>query len=68
MSIGQTDSRTDGPLSSLFGTAPGLFSPEAHNKYEIDGSLQTVDAYFGQGATDQFSSERWKKYRQVASK
>ncbi|KAG0144518.1 hypothetical protein CROQUDRAFT_723950 [Cronartium quercuum f. sp. fusiforme G11] len=66
MSIGQTDSRTDGPLSGILGTAPGLFSAEAHNKYEIDGSLAAVDAYFAGGQTDHFSSERWKKYRQVA--
>lgn len=66
MSIGRTDSRTDGPLTGLLGTAPGLFSAEAHNKYEIDGSLAYEDAYFADGQTDQFSGDRWKKYRQVA--
>lgn len=68
ISIGGTDSRTDGPLSGLFGTAPGLFSAEAHNKYEIDGSLGEIDAYFENGETNRFSSDRWKKYRKLAGK
>ncbi|KAG0148598.1 hypothetical protein CROQUDRAFT_654683 [Cronartium quercuum f. sp. fusiforme G11] len=66
ISIGKTDSRTDGPLSGLFGTAPGLFSTEAHGKFEVDGSLAYVDAYFANGDTFQFDSNRWRKYRQLA--
>ncbi|EGG08726.1 uncharacterized protein MELLADRAFT_104776 [Melampsora larici-populina 98AG31] len=65
-SIGRTDSRTDGPLSGLFGTAPGFFSENAHNKFEIDGSLTRVDGYFANGDTDHFDSDHWKKYRQLA--
>ncbi|EGF99479.1 uncharacterized protein MELLADRAFT_112688 [Melampsora larici-populina 98AG31] len=36
MSIGDTDARTDGPLTPLLGRAPGLFSPATHNEYEED--------------------------------
>ncbi|KAH9818502.1 hypothetical protein DFH28DRAFT_888654 [Melampsora americana] len=36
MSIGDTDSRTDGPLTFLLGRAPGLFAPATHNEYEED--------------------------------
>ncbi|KAG0148448.1 hypothetical protein CROQUDRAFT_654963 [Cronartium quercuum f. sp. fusiforme G11] len=66
MSIGQTDPRTDGPLSELFGTAPGLSSHEAHNKFEVDGSFSRIDAYWANGNTDHFTSDHWKKYRQLA--
>ncbi|KAH9811650.1 Chloroperoxidase [Melampsora americana] len=66
MSIGKTDSRTDGPLTGLFGTAPGLFSPLAHNKFEIDGSLSRPDRYFEHGDSDHFDSNYWKKFRDLA--
>ncbi|EGF99555.1 uncharacterized protein MELLADRAFT_73364 [Melampsora larici-populina 98AG31] len=65
-SIGQTDSRTDGPNSALFGTAPGFFSKASHNKFEVDGSLSRVDGYFAKGNTDRFDSDHWKKYRKLA--
>lgn len=68
MSIGKTDSRTDGPSSGIFGTALGLFAPETHNKFEIDGSFAMVDAHFAQGDTNTFSSGRWSTYRQLAGK
>ncbi|EGF98845.1 uncharacterized protein MELLADRAFT_113202 [Melampsora larici-populina 98AG31] len=66
MSIGRTDSRTDGPLSVLLGTAPGLFSAEAHNKYEIDGSLGGDDAYFAPDKRSHFNGTRWNRWRQIA--
>ncbi|EGF99554.1 uncharacterized protein MELLADRAFT_73362 [Melampsora larici-populina 98AG31] len=65
-SIGRTDSRTDGPLSGLFGTASGFFSKASHNKFEVDGSLTRVDGYFANGNTDHFDSNHWKQYRQLA--
>lgn len=68
MSIGDTDSRTDGPLTGLLGRAPGLFSPEAHNKYEIDGSLAGDDAYFANGQTTRFNGTRWARWRNIAGK
>ncbi|KAM0752570.1 hypothetical protein T439DRAFT_371403 [Meredithblackwellia eburnea MCA 4105] len=46
MSIGQTDSRTNGPFSLVLGQAPGLFDYAAHNRYEVDGSMAYDDSYF----------------------
>lgn len=66
MSIGTTDSRTDGPLTALLGRAPGLFSAEAHNKYEIDGSLGGDDAYWSPNKMSQFNGTRWNRWRQIA--
>lgn len=39
MSIGTQDSRTDGLGTAVFGPVPGLFDFQAHNRYEIDGSM-----------------------------
>ncbi|EGF99480.1 uncharacterized protein MELLADRAFT_94316 [Melampsora larici-populina 98AG31] len=61
MSIGDTDARTDGPLTFLLGRAPGLFSPTTHNEYET-----TDDAYFAGGQTDQFNGSRWRTWYQLA--
>lgn len=66
MSIGGTDARTDGPLTFLLGRAPGLFSPDVHNKYEVDGSLATDDAYFANGQTTRFNGTRWGIWYQLA--
>lgn len=66
MSIGDTDPRTDGPLTFLLGRAPGLFSPATHNEYEVDGSLATDDAYFAGGQTNQFNGTRWGTWYQLA--
>ncbi|KAH9818917.1 Chloroperoxidase [Melampsora americana] len=66
MSIGGTDPRTDGPLSGLLGRAPGLFSAEAHDKYEIDGSLGGDDAYWSPNGVSQFNGTRWNRWRQIA--
>jgi len=66
LSIGRTDPRTNGVLSSVFGQIPGFFSPLAHNKFEVDGSLSRVDEYFAQGDTDHFTSEHWKKFRTLS--
>lgn len=68
MSIGATDARTDGPLTALLGRAPGLFSPETHNEYEIDGSLPTDDAYFANGQTNQFNGTRWATWYNLAGR
>lgn len=68
MSIGATDARTDGPLTALLGRAPGLFSPETHNEYEIDGSLATDDAYFANGQTNQFNGTRWATWYNLAGR
>lgn len=65
-SIGQTDHRTDGPLTPLFGTAPGFFSKESHNKFEVDGSMSRVDGYWAKGDTNHFDSDHWKKHKQLA--
>ncbi|KAG0147181.1 hypothetical protein CROQUDRAFT_62075 [Cronartium quercuum f. sp. fusiforme G11] len=67
MSIGGTDARTDGPLTFLLGRAPGLFSPETHNQYEIDGSLARDDAYFANGQTDRFNGSRWATWYRLAA-
>ncbi|KAH9818500.1 Chloroperoxidase [Melampsora americana] len=66
MSIGDTDARTDGPLTFLLGRAPGLFSSVTHNKYEVDGSLATDDAFFAGGRTNQFNGSRWASWYQLA--
>ncbi|KAM0790932.1 hypothetical protein ACM66B_004239 [Microbotryomycetes sp. NB124-2] len=63
MSIGVTDSRTSGLLSSLLGgQVPGLFSKESHNKYEHDGSLAHTDSFFRpDGTTRTFNATMWAK-------
>ncbi|EGG05409.1 uncharacterized protein MELLADRAFT_78128 [Melampsora larici-populina 98AG31] len=66
MSIGRSDSRTDGPLTNLLGRAPGLFSAEAHDKYEIDGSLAADDAYFSADKVSHFNGTRWNRWREMA--
>ncbi|EGF99482.1 uncharacterized protein MELLADRAFT_112693 [Melampsora larici-populina 98AG31] len=66
MSIGDTDARTDGPLTFLLGRTPGLFAPQTHNKYEVDGSLTTDDAYFAGGQTKQFDGSRWATWYKLA--
>ncbi|KAG0147422.1 hypothetical protein CROQUDRAFT_42942 [Cronartium quercuum f. sp. fusiforme G11] len=62
MSIGVTDSRTDGPLTGLLGPSPGFYSPEAHKTYEIDGSLAADDACFHHGEPYHFNGTRWDKF------
>ncbi|KAF9528529.1 heme-thiolate peroxidase [Crepidotus variabilis] len=67
MSIGLTDSRTSGPLTLLFGQAPGLFSPPAHNKYEVDGSLAYTDEFFTSDRSgNRFNSSIWAKNVAIA--
>ncbi|KAK4705870.1 unspecific peroxygenase, partial [Phenoliferia sp. Uapishka_3] len=67
MSIGKTDSRTNGPLSLLFGQAPGLFDYASHTKYEIDGSILyddefLVPTHFG----GQANTTKWQQLAQLA--
>ncbi|KAI5477270.1 hypothetical protein MNV49_006566 [Pseudohyphozyma bogoriensis] len=68
MSIGLTDSRTNGPLSFLFGTAPGLFSPGSHNKYEIDGSMFYTDEAFPPNHVGNVAnSVKWQQATAIAN-
>ncbi|KAL8279023.1 hypothetical protein RQP46_008481 [Phenoliferia psychrophenolica] len=69
MSIGTKDSRTDGPLSLVLGSVPGLFDIQAHNRYEIDGSMAYDDEYFHKGVGNAggfFNGTRFAKLQAFA--
>ncbi|KAH9814571.1 hypothetical protein DFH28DRAFT_1167055 [Melampsora americana] len=66
-SIGQTDSRTNGPLSSLFGTAPGFLFKRSLiiNSKWMDRCLVWM-VILPNGDTNHFDSDHWKKHKQLA--
>ncbi|KAF7973809.1 hypothetical protein HWV62_14182 [Athelia sp. TMB] len=67
VSIGNSDTRTNGPLSNILGQAPGLFDKAAHSKFEVDGSVAYTDSAFApDGNTNHFNSSKWATAVQVA--
>ncbi|KAF7986783.1 hypothetical protein HWV62_20392 [Athelia sp. TMB] len=67
VSIGNSDIRTNGPLSNILGQAPGLFDKAAHSKFEVDGSVAYTDSAFApDGNTNHFNSSKWATAVQVA--
>ncbi|KZP15387.1 Cloroperoxidase [Athelia psychrophila] len=67
LSIGNADTRTNGPLSLVLGQIPGIFDKAIHNTYEVDGSVAYTDSQFtSDGNTNHFNSSKWAESVAIA--
>ncbi|KAF7981359.1 hypothetical protein HWV62_33821 [Athelia sp. TMB] len=69
LSIGNADTRTNGPLSLILGQVSGIFDKALHNTYEVDGSVAYTDSAFtSDGNTNHFNSSKWAESLGIAIK